>query len=225
MSIYSDIGLSTTSTNAAISEASKKTGSTSLGMEDFLSLLTTQLSYQDPTNPTDNTQMVSQMAQLSVVQSLAELNTTADDLSSSVTSSMALMASSLVGQDVKLTTNTGFFNGADSSQFMISAGSGVQNMTLTITGENGEVINTVDIGDGSGDINLFWDGTNSNGEIVPSGNYKFTVNGLYNGTSQSIPVYAYGKVSSVTLGTGVSSSVLNLEGGGTMNMSQVTNIG
>jgi flagellar basal-body rod modification protein FlgD len=46
----------------------------SLGQTDFLRLLTTQLKEQDPFNPTDNTQMVAQMAQFSSVTGISEMN-------------------------------------------------------------------------------------------------------------------------------------------------------
>ncbi|MBX9728621.1 MAG: flagellar hook capping protein [Sphingopyxis sp.] len=45
-----------------------------LGQADFLRLLTTQLQTQDPFNPTDNTQMIAQMAQFSQVTGIAEIN-------------------------------------------------------------------------------------------------------------------------------------------------------
>ena len=54
-----------------------KTGYAALGMADFLTLLTTQMKDQDPTQPVDNTQMVAQMAQFS---SLAGINTTNSNL-------------------------------------------------------------------------------------------------------------------------------------------------
>ena len=98
MSIYSDIGLKTTPTSSTTTTTSSSSKSSSLSQSDFLSLLTTQLSYQDPTKPVDNAQMVSQMAQISTVDSLASLNTSVSSLSSVVTSSQALMASGLVGQ-------------------------------------------------------------------------------------------------------------------------------
>jgi flagellar basal-body rod modification protein FlgD len=165
MSIYDDIGLSSVNNSKATADAAKKSNSY-LGQEEFLSLLTTELSYQDPTSPVDNSQMVSQMAQLSMVSSLAEIDTSVSGLSSSLTSSQAYMASSFVGTEVRLGTNSGYFNGTDSSQFAVIAGEGASNMTLTITDQNGAVVNTVALGDGSGDINLYWDGTNSEGKIV-----------------------------------------------------------
>ncbi len=225
-SIYESIGLSTVSSVKAQAEAdAAKKGNNTLGQEEFLSLLTTQLSYQDPTNPVDNSQMVTQLAQLNMVSGIADLNNSVSDLTANVTSSQALMASGLVGQDVKLNTNTAYFNGSDATQFMIDAGSGAVGMKVSITDAAGTLVNVIDLGDGSGDINLYLDGTDKNGNTVPSGSYSFSVTGRQNGTSAAIPVYGYGTVSSVTLGNGLKDTVLNLQGGGTIQMSEVRNFG
>ena len=53
-------------------------GMQSLGQADFLKLLTTQLTMQDPLAPPDNKEMLAQMAQFS---SLEAANTSADTLS------------------------------------------------------------------------------------------------------------------------------------------------
>jgi hypothetical protein len=45
-----------------------------MDQKDFLRLMTTQLTTQDPFNPVDNTQMVAQMAQFSQVAGIAEMN-------------------------------------------------------------------------------------------------------------------------------------------------------
>lgn len=226
MSIYNDIGLSTVSSNAAATaNAASKASNSSLNQEDFLSLLTTQLSYQDPTKPVENAEMVSQMAQLSMVESMATLNQTATDLSGTVNSQQALLASSMVGQEVRLSSNAGYFDGSEASQFVIDAGEGYTDMTLTITDSKGAIVNTVKLGDGSGDVNLYWDGTDSSGNKVGAGTYNYSVNGKVEGVSADVPVYAYGKVTSVTLGNGVNNATLNLVGGGQMSMNEVKNFG
>ena len=51
-------------------------GQGDLGTGDFLRLMTEQLKQQDPFAPTDNTQMVAQMAQMSASSGIAEMNTT-----------------------------------------------------------------------------------------------------------------------------------------------------
>lgn len=60
------------SSATALASAQKAPGA--MGQTDFLRLLTTQLTTQDPFNPVDNTQMVAQMAQFSQVAGIAEIN-------------------------------------------------------------------------------------------------------------------------------------------------------
>ncbi|TGV57618.1 flagellar basal body rod modification protein, partial [Mesorhizobium sp. M2D.F.Ca.ET.160.01.1.1] len=67
--VYSALGL-----NAPNSNATKKKNT--LDHADFLRLMTEQLQHQDPLKPMDNTQMVAQMAQMSTVQGITDLNKT-----------------------------------------------------------------------------------------------------------------------------------------------------
>lgn len=70
-------------------------------MQDFLSLLTTQLENQDPLQPMDDSQFFAQMAQLGQVEGIDELNN----------SSQVQQAQSLMGQNVVATnTNIGTAN-------------------------------------------------------------------------------------------------------------------
>lgn len=59
------------------SATAAKSGWGSLGANDFIKLLTAQLSNQDPTAPVDNTQMIAQLAQFS---SLSAANSSKDTL-------------------------------------------------------------------------------------------------------------------------------------------------
>src|SRR5258708_13686312 len=56
-----------------------------------------QLKTQDPTSPIDSNTFLTQLAQLSEVQGITQLNTSFSALSGSLTSSQALQASSLLG--------------------------------------------------------------------------------------------------------------------------------
>jgi flagellar basal-body rod modification protein FlgD len=51
-----------------------------LGKDDFLRLLVTQLKYQDPLKPTDQSQFMSQMAQFSTVEGINNLQHGIDQL-------------------------------------------------------------------------------------------------------------------------------------------------
>lgn len=68
---------STTGVNGATSSSKAGQGWGTMGAEDFVKLLTTQLQNQDPTEPVDNTQMLAQLAQFS---SLSNLNDMKDSL-------------------------------------------------------------------------------------------------------------------------------------------------
>ncbi len=46
--------------------------SDALTQEDFFSLLTQQLSYQDPSNPADNDQMIAQMTNFTMEQGITD---------------------------------------------------------------------------------------------------------------------------------------------------------
>ncbi|MEF1338792.1 flagellar hook capping FlgD N-terminal domain-containing protein, partial [Vibrio rotiferianus] len=74
------------------------TGKQDLKQEDFLSLLTKQLSQQDPFKPVSNDQMIAQMASFATVDGIGKMNSQFESLNSSMTSNQALQASSLVGR-------------------------------------------------------------------------------------------------------------------------------
>src|SRR5574344_157051 len=76
-----------------------RTQSQSLGKDDFLKLLLTQLSNQDPTSPMDNTQFIAQMAQFSSLEQMTNMNSQFLKLADMYKSSEA---SSVIGKTVEL---------------------------------------------------------------------------------------------------------------------------
>ncbi len=225
MSIYSDIGLQTNKNTSATSKAADSAKSNSLSQSDFLSLLTTQLAYQDPTNPVDNAEMVSQMAQISTVEGISSLNTSVNSLSSVVTSSQALMASGLVGQKVLMPTNTGYLTSSEGMTGVLATGSGASDLKVTVTDASGNVVYEKAMsGDHTGNVPFSWDGKDSNGNVMPDGKYTVKVNGLVDGKSQDLSALVYGKVSSVTLGTSTTATTLNINGLGSIELSKILEV-
>src|SRR5512140_1503201 len=71
----------------------------------FLTLLVTQLKNQDPLNPLDNAQVTTQLAQLSTVSGIKDLNTTLTALSTSMDAKQYLQAANIVGHLVAVDGN------------------------------------------------------------------------------------------------------------------------
>lgn len=112
-----------------------------LTQEDFFSMLTEQLANQDPTAPVDNDQMVAQMTSFTMADGISQLNEKFESFAASMTSNQALQASSLIGQNVLVQGNVGYMaNEGDGISGVIVNEKTVQNMTITIENQFGEVI-------------------------------------------------------------------------------------
>lgn len=102
--------VSTTTVNSSASTAAATGGASgnthaAVSEDRFLKLLVAQLANQDPMNPLDNAQMTSQMAQISTVSSIEQVNKSVQGLADQLASMQALQASSLVGRDVLVEGN------------------------------------------------------------------------------------------------------------------------
>lgn len=84
----------------------------SLGLEDFLKILLTQLNYQDPLKPMDNQQFMAQMAQFTSLEQTQRLNGKLDQL---ITNQAALQSVGLIGRSVDVETATGRVSGTVAS--------------------------------------------------------------------------------------------------------------
>ena len=96
----------------AASQAANKTtkANDALGKDAFLTLLVTQMQNQDPLDPQDNGEYLAQLAQFSSLEQMTNVADNLSSLSSIVsnidTSVLVGQLSSMIGQDVKWTTET-----------------------------------------------------------------------------------------------------------------------
>jgi flagellar basal-body rod modification protein FlgD len=82
--------------------------STSVSMQDFLNILLTQLTYQDPLKPMDNKEFMAQLAQFTTLGQTQELNGKIDSLLSTQSSMQAI---GLIGRAVSFNTPQGTLQG------------------------------------------------------------------------------------------------------------------
>jgi len=80
-----------------------------LGKDDFLKILITQLSYQDPTSPMEDKQFIAQMAQFSTLEQMTAM---AKDFSLLTSMLMGNEASSALGKNVEILEGERVIQGA-----------------------------------------------------------------------------------------------------------------
>ena len=207
--------------NAKTSSASA--GSVSADEDKFLTLLVTQMKNQDPLNPLDNAQVTSQLAQLSTVTGINQLNSTLESLKSSYQSSETLQAAGMIGHDVltvgdKLTLTDG--NGA----LGVDLGSAADSVKITIKNGSGVAIHTIDLGaQAAGTVPLAWDGKDDAGKLLANGNYSYSVVATQGGKtlSDATPL-ALGTVASVS--TNAQGVKLNVAGVGAVSLADIKQI-
>jgi len=138
----------TSSTADGIASATNSsTGGQALGKDAFLQLLVTQLKNQNPLDPQDNSAFVAQLAQFSSLEGITTLNSTVSSLAGNYNSSQALQASSLVGRNVIVQTNSVQLD--DPSKGMtgsVTVPSSIAGGTVTISDSSGTAIRTIDLG-------------------------------------------------------------------------------
>lgn len=194
-------------------KAEGSTGKQDLKQEDFLSLLTKQLSQQDPFKPVSNDQMIAQMASFATVDGIGKMNTQFESLNSSMTSNQALQASSLVGRDVLVPGAAGVKQDDAPMAAMVKLSKSLDNLFVRVEDEAGQLVRTFEVGaKPAGDTRVLWDGNDESGNPLPAGKYKVKASGLVDGESQEFPVSTYANVNSVLLGKGDGNVLLNLAG-------------
>jgi len=99
-----------------------------LEFQSLLKIILTQLTYQDPLKPLDNTEFVSQLAQFSQLQQTQSLN---DQITSLLSAQSAMQATALLGKTVDVATAAATLTGTVES---VSFTSGKPTVTVRTAG-------------------------------------------------------------------------------------------
>ncbi|HWL84078.1 MAG TPA: flagellar hook capping FlgD N-terminal domain-containing protein [Roseomonas sp.] len=226
-SSISGVGTANAMAGANSTATTQLSGNSSQDYDRFLKLLTAQMKYQDPMQPTDPTQFVAQLAQFSQVEQQTKSNTYLKSILDAVSGSANLAENAaLLGRTVQ----------TQLSQITLSSAGATVPLTAqvnpgTLAGTRLEVL------DGSGNVvrklslkagttELTFDGKDSNGMALAAGTYKVRVVGDdASGARQNAgTVSNSGKITEVRRGSdgGVS---LVLENGAQVSAGDVTRLG
>lgn len=176
----------------------------SMGKEDFLELLVTQLRNQDPMNPMEGQEFAAQLAQFSSVEQLININDTLESQNGNSALTQNLkngLAADMLGTRVRAEGNSVNWKG-DNIDLRFEMEAPAAETQLTIRDASGQVVRTEDLGTlGGGEQEFTWDGTNNDGEGVPNGNYTYSIEAVdSNGDSVGATTYLSGAVDRVTFG-------------------------
>jgi flagellar basal-body rod modification protein FlgD len=168
--------VSATSTTSASQAMKQEIG---MDKDDFLKLFVAQLQNQDPLNPMDGTQFVTQLAQMTQVEQSYNTNTNLQNILSSLSDNTYMSSVSFIGKTVT----------APGSQISLADGSepnlnytmarAANQVEIDISDSNGNVVRTMTQGQtAAGNQNIAWDGKDANNNALPAGTYTFAVKGI-----------------------------------------------
>lgn len=147
-----------------------------LGKDDFLKIMITQMKHQDPTNPFKAEQFATQLAQFSSVEQLQNINQSVNKLAANGQPMERLAMTNLIGKSVTV-DHERFPHTADQNESLTFAlPKDAAQTKITIMADNGETIFAKDLGpQKQGEGSFAWDGKQANNLPAKSGNYVFRI--------------------------------------------------
>lgn len=166
----------------------------------FLKLLITQMQNQDPLNPMDNAQVTTQMAQISTVNGLGQINDSIAALMQQFAGMEAVQGAALAGRTVMVSGN-----GIELSGGLAAGGfelaTPADSVAITVYNAAGEAVRRDNLGATPAGIRGFaWDGLDNAGNPAPEGRYTFRVQTLTAGTAGEAQTLAVATVGGVSRG-------------------------
>lgn len=152
----------------ATTDSTSKTGPKALTQSDFLKLLTTQMQSQDPLNPTDNTQMVAQMAQFSATTGIAEMNQSLANIASSLATSRVGDVAGWIGKNALVQSATASPLADGSYSGRVTLPSAASQVGITLSDASGKIVYSGSAQNvAAGDLPFYFDGKDSSGAAIP----------------------------------------------------------
>lgn len=179
---------------AAAGEAAVQVPGKTLGKDDFLRLLVTQLRNQNPLNPLDQNQFLSQTAQFTALEELQNIGKAIEEMKQSGGASSLAQASALIGRTARLSGRDVRLDGTGpvSLPFLLEAPAA--GLTVDIVDGQDRPVRQLRSGPlepGAGAIQ--WDGRDDLGRPLTPGTYFYRVSAP-GGPAGAAPIAAAGQI-------------------------------
>ena len=177
-----------------------------LGQEDFLKLMTTQLQNQDPFAPMDNGDFIAQMAQFSTVTGITEMGNQMKALNDKLDSFRIATASQYLGHSVLVPGNVVRANENSNIEGVIDVPNATTKLQVFFQRENGEILEQLDLGSQSrGLVGFSWKNIP---EDIKNNNEKVFISAfLGDNPDQALSTSVFSKV----MGTSTENNEIKLE--------------
>ena len=201
-----------------------------VGQDQFLELMLAQMKNQDPMEPMDNGEFLTQIAQFTMASGVSDLNTSFEGVSESVKATQVMQASTLIDRTVLIKSEqvegkTQVWLGEGGLGGAVELPQATTNLNVEVYNQNGEVVHRINAGDASAGMNYFnWDGKNSEGEQLPAGKYQMTASAQFGNEIEALEPLVADYVTSVSIGAGGTDYSVNLSGAGDTKVSQIRQI-
>lgn len=179
----------------------------------FMNLLIAQLKNQSPTSPTDTSQFMSQVSQMSMVESVTKMEDSINNLSSNMLNSQsATQASAMVGQRVFVDSDTAVIEaGQESLGGVLELPQSSSNVRVKVFDDSDTLVKTVELGQlSAGDQDYSIDTSD-----MQAGRYRVVAEAQVDGKFQALNNFVAQEVNSVTLGQNGQGMTVNTDLGRT----------
>lgn len=210
-----------TNSRASSSTDGITSNSTASGMNTmFMQLLVAQIQNQDPLNPTDGTEYVSQLAQLTQVQSMETMSQLMANSSVLMDNLQTLTTGNLVGQHVMVQTNAIETDGETVLDGRLTLDHAA-NVVTVIVKDSAGVEHKIELGkQEAGQVDFSIDP-----EELGLSEGKYTLSVVTDTGEENVPIEIGGVVSNVRIPLDGSSTVLNINGLGEIAYNNITQFG
>jgi flagellar basal-body rod modification protein FlgD len=188
--------------SAASSVGDNAAAQLSGNFDTFLTLLTTQLQNQDPTNPMDSNQFTQELVQFSGVEQQINTNDNLKTLISLQQGNAGTAATGYLGKTITVTNGQAALQGGE-ADWSYALGSAAVANTLTVTNSAGQVVYSGTGQTAEGQHDFSWNGESTSGQQLPDGTYTLAVNATdSSGAAVTSAIASKGVVDEVNMTSG-----------------------